>query len=229
MENELEKMILADLEREAKLKAETSEVKQGRETITATEQEQETKTEQKERSDKNPRGAGRHKRGCNCEKCEAKRQGTKPNAEQAAPVEKKASGADKLKSFLDEFPETANKPTQQPTQPEGSPATQQPTQPAQQPAPTVTPLISGYVLLLVTNAIAPAVVMRVMKLIKPDAIKKGQLTAKKIALTKEQRQELEPVANEAAKYIFANMHPVQAFIISAGFIYFGNAMAAIDE
>lgn len=74
-------------------------------------------------------------------------------------------------------------------------------------------MISGYMLLLVCDLFFPMVLMMLFK---------GQLKGKTKAdlkLTKDERKELEPIANECAKELSVSMSATQIFVVSMFLTY----------
>lgn len=123
-------------------------------------------------------------------------------------------GEKDLKSFLSDFKtETAN-----PTQPTSENITQNP---------TITPVISGYMLLLICDFVFPSLIVLIVS--KASKNLKKKITAKNLKLTKEEKKELEPLSNEAVKYMFSEMHPLTAFAVSLGSVYIGKTFEAIGD
>jgi hypothetical protein len=122
-------------------------------------------------------------------------------------------GKSDLKSFLNDFK------TETPT-------SQQPTSEGIVNNPSVTPVISGYMLLLICDFVFPSVIVLVIGKLSKNLKKK--IVAKNLKLTKEEKKELEPLANEAVKYMFSDMHPLTAFAVSLGSIYIGKTFEQLD-
>lgn len=181
-----------------------------------------------EKTETNPKGAGRHKANCDCDKCKLKR-GEKTD-EKIKKVENQTSNNNQTVNSNtispNEFEKVVSEyqTTKQVIQ-NGSVANN-PNNGLNQP-PSVQPiLISGYVFLICIDAVIPALVIKLFKYINKKA---ANLEAKDIKLDKDQLKALEPIADQAAKIIFENMHPVSALFLGLGFIYIGNTMAVLDE
>ncbi len=77
-------------------------------------------------------------------------------------------------------------------------------------------LVSGYLLLIVIDAVFPSVIKKVISIFNP---KYKNLDIKKIRLSKEEKEELEKLADEVAKIIFMGMSPLATFALSLTVMY----------
>jgi hypothetical protein len=87
--------------------------------------------------------------------------------------------------------------------------------------PVIPTVISGKLLLLLIDLIVPNVASGINN--KFD--KKRPITAKSLKLTKDQLEELEPIANEVAKLITLNANPIVMLSVALLGIYGVNIMA----
>jgi DNA polymerase III alpha subunit (gram-positive type) len=164
---------------------------------------------------------GRHKLGCDCLKCQAKRNGetkpteTKDGATVKEPKQKTVASnisidENDFNSIVGQYeaykPENVVNNTT--TQPEGFKV-----------------VISGYVFLMCLDAILPRAFIKVFKMFDKKA---QSIDVKKIKLTKDQIKGLEPMADKVAGNLFANMPPLPALIVSMSFMYAGNIMGELD-
>lgn len=81
-------------------------------------------------------------------------------------------------------------------------------------------IISGFLLLLVIDIIFPNIIMFVNNKFAKEKIK-----SKGLQLTKEQRNELQPIADEVAKEIMLNASPILILTLALGSIYFTNYLS----
>ena len=134
------------------------------------------------------------------------------------PSEEPADKGTDNRSEFDEFLKEAKdyEPKEEPKQEE-----QKQTEPKPEPVQQVKPMISGYLLLIVIDTIAPGVVITVIGWVKKDV---RDIKAEEIRLTDKQLQTLTPLADQVADIVFAKMHPINAFFISLAFCYAGNLM-----
>ncbi len=78
--------------------------------------------------------------------------------------------------------------------------------------------VSGALLLICLDAIMPTVVLKIAAMIEP---KYKRVKASKLKMTKEERDELEPLADEMVKLLFGFVHPAVAFLVATAVIYAG--------
>lgn len=86
----------------------------------------------------------------------------------------------------------------------------------------VSALINGSMLLMCIDFIAPGVILWFLKFVDP---KYKQIKAAKIKLTKEEKKDLEPLADAVAKQLLLNISPMAAFTILITFAYGSKIMA----
>jgi hypothetical protein len=100
--------------------------------------------------------------------------------------------------------------------------------PIQAPAPIVQikPLISGYLLLVCINTVMPNMIVYVFGMFSKKV--KG-IDPSKIKLDHQERKDLEPIADEVAKVIFAEMNPIASFLLSLSFMYGGKLMNELEK
>lgn len=100
--------------------------------------------------------------------------------------------------------------------------------PIQAPAPVVQvkPLISGYLLLVCINTVMPNMIVYVFGMFSKKV--KG-IDPAKIKLDHQERKDLEPIADEVAKVIFAEMNPIASFLLSLSFMYGGKLMNELEK
>jgi hypothetical protein len=77
-------------------------------------------------------------------------------------------------------------------------------------------LITGYMLLLVCDALIPNLIVMGLK-----RFKKVTIEAKKLKLTNDERKELEPLADEVAKMMLQEANPLIVFLFVYGSMTFG--------
>lgn len=167
-----------------------------------------------------PPKSGRHKEAiCPCPKCVKKREKKARAEERRKPdsnekKDEENTGAKTLEETLEEYEEI--------------PADERErlNKEAEETARKVKPIISGYMLLLAVDGLFPGLVLWIFKRTNKAA---RLIEVESIKLSKEQRELLEPVADEAAQYIFKEMHPLAAFALSVGFVYSGNISQQISK
>lgn len=86
--------------------------------------------------------------------------------------------------------------------------------------------ITGSLLLMLIDAVAPSILIKVLGMTN-EKFKK--LNSKKVRLSKDQREDLEPLANEAVKQMTINMNPLTAFFVCTSLIYATNIMTAVED
>lgn len=163
---------------------------------------------------------GRHKKDCDCNKCKEKKgvpsfenqtsSGENSNLSQTLQTgtsNSKISNSNPLD--LSEFKKTelnANSPNETEV--------------------NAVKYITGSLLLMLIDAVAPTVLIKVLGMTNE---KYKKLSSKKVRLTKDQREDLEPLANEAVKQITLNMNPMTAFFVCTSLIYATNIMTAVED
>ena len=156
---------------------------------------------------------GRHKKTCTCDKCKAKNgsQDTTASTQPEQPSATNSKVTDTNPLNLDEF-KTAQ------------PITPQSTNPAEVNA---AKYITGGMLLILIDALVPAVIVKIFHYISPKT--KGALKAKAVKMSDDQMEALEPIANEAMKEVFLQMKPAQALVFALFATYAGNALSAFAD
>ena len=124
-------------------------------------------------------------------------------------------GKTDLKKFLEDFKTEETQTTGTPTSPEIINNT------------NMSPVISGYMLLLICDFVFPAAIIFIIS--KASKNLKKKIVAKNLKLTKDEKKELEPLANEAVKYMFSEMHPLTAFFVSLSSIYVGKTVESLSD
>ena len=82
-------------------------------------------------------------------------------------------------------------------------------------------LISGYMLVMVCDALIPSFVTFIH-----SKVKKGRkrIDSNKLRLTSQEREEMKELSGEAAKFLLLTMNPLSQFVIVMGAMYFGKIM-----
>lgn len=167
-----------------------------------------------------PERRGRHKKDCTCDKCQAKKGETSgenilPSGEtlpsssaiQAGTSNSKISNTNPLD--LSEFKKTelnANSPNETEV--------------------NAVKYITGSLMLMLIDAVAPSLLIKVLGMTNP---KFKNISSKKVRLSKDQKEDLEPLANEAVKQMTINMNPMTAFFLCTSLIYATNIMTAVED
>jgi hypothetical protein len=82
-------------------------------------------------------------------------------------------------------------------------------------------IVSGYMMLMIIDLVFPNVVVLLYKKLKGDT----NITASDMQLTLDQKEELQPLADEAAKTLNVEVNPMYLFLISLGTYYTANFFA----
>jgi hypothetical protein len=157
---------------------------------------------------------GRHKKTCTCDKCKAKN-GTQTPAEETPSALKPLSNTkvtDSNPLDLSEF-KTNSAPITPQTQNQGEV--------------NAGKYITGGMLLILIDALAPAVIVKIFHYVSPKT--RGALKAKAVKMSDDQLEAIEPIANEAMKEVFLQMKPSQALIFAIFATYAGNALTAFAD
>lgn len=163
---------------------------------------------------------GRHKKDCDCNKCQAKKgvpsfENQTSSSENSNLIQTLQNGTSNSKISnsnpldLSEFKKTelnANSPNETEV--------------------NAVKYITGSLLLMLIDAVAPTVLIKVLGMTNE---KYKKLSSKKVRLTKDQREDLEPLANEAVKQMTLNMNPMTAFFVCTSLIYATNIMTAVED
>lgn len=88
------------------------------------------------------------------------------------------------------------------------------------------PLISGYLLLVCINTVMPNIIIYIFGMFNAKVKK---VNPKDIKLDHQERKDLEPIADEVAKIVFAEMNPMSSFLLSLSFMYGGKLLNALDK
>ena len=86
--------------------------------------------------------------------------------------------------------------------------------------------LTGAIILMMIDAVIPSVLIKMMSMANP---KYKSIKTKEIKLSKEQKNDLEPLADEVVKQMTVNMSPMTAFRVCTSLIYGTNIMTASDE
>ena len=131
-----------------------------------------------------------------------RKKGGKNKPKEAAPGDSTTPPQDNERDFFKSAKAAAEKPKEE-EKTEGSPIAEMAAEPS---------LMTGYILLVVCDAFIPKLVNRF--------IIKSKAPLKK--LDAEQKKELKPLADAAAKQMFAEVNPVTGFLIAYGCITIAN-------
>lgn len=97
----------------------------------------------------------------------------------------------------------------------------------QPPVEHVNQIMSGYLFLLIIDFAFPSLFCFVYNKLFKDKHKKS-IRASELKLSKEELEQLQPIADEVVKKLLINVNPVWVLIISMGSIYFSNFVALTD-
>jgi hypothetical protein len=163
---------------------------------------------------------GRHKKDCTCDKCQAKKGDTTSenssttgenlptsSTVQAGTSNSKITNSNPLD--LSEFKKTELSGTS-PNETEVN----------------AVKYITGSLMLMLIDAVAPTLLIKVLGMTN-EKFKK--IPSKKVRLSKDQKEDLEPLANEAVKQMTINMNPMTAFFMCTSLIYATNIMSAVED
>lgn len=84
-------------------------------------------------------------------------------------------------------------------------------------------LISGFMLLMVADALIPSLFSFVY-----SKVKGKKIDSRKLRLSKQEREEMRELADEAAKFMLLSLNPVSQLAIVMGAMYFGKIMEYED-
>ena len=164
---------------------------------------------------------GRHKKDCNCDKCQEKKGVTSfenqtssgENSNNGQTIQTGVTNSSKISNTnpldLSEFKKTelnANSPNETEV--------------------NAVKYITGSLLLMLIDAVAPTLLIKVLGMTNE---KYKKIPSKKVRLSKDQREDLEPLANEAVKQMTLNMNPMTAFFMCTSLIYATNIMSAVED
>ena len=165
-------------------------------------------------------GRGRHKKDCICDKCKAKKilstdTNTATTATDSGTGKDTTAGNQNSKVTdsnpldLSEFKKT-----------EISTESSNPTEV------NASKYLTGSIILMMIDAVIPSVLLKIMSFSNP---KYKAIKTKDIKLSKDQKQDLEPLADEVVKTMTVAMSPVSAFLLCTSLIYGTNLMSVSDE
>jgi hypothetical protein len=86
--------------------------------------------------------------------------------------------------------------------------------------------IRGSLLLIMIDSIMPNLLIKLLGMVSPSY---RSINPNKVKMTKEQRDQLEPLANEMVNVIFGNMPAHQMFFVCLSFVYAGNIMEEVNK
>jgi len=86
--------------------------------------------------------------------------------------------------------------------------------------------IRGSLLLIMIDSIMPNLLIKLLGMVSPSY---RSINPNKVKMTKEQRDQLEPLANEMVNVIFGNMPSHQMFFVCLSFVYAGNIMEEVNK
>lgn len=163
---------------------------------------------------------GRHKKECTCDKCKAK----KVNLSDS---DNSSTAQDKANPIQDKSGSTNSKITD--TNPLDLSEFKKVELSSDSPNPAevnASKYLTGSLILIMIDAVLPSIIVKVMSMINP---KYKSIKTKQIKLSKEQKDDLEPLANEVVKTITVNMSPTSAFVVCLSLIYGSNVLILADN
>jgi hypothetical protein len=86
--------------------------------------------------------------------------------------------------------------------------------------------IRGSLLLIMIDSIMPNLLIKLLGMVSPNY---RSINPNKVKMSKEQRDQLEPLANEMVNVIFGNMPAHQMFFVCLSFVYAGNIMEEVNK
>lgn len=86
--------------------------------------------------------------------------------------------------------------------------------------------IRGSLLLIMIDAIMPNLLIKLLGMVSPSY---RSINPNKIKMSKEQRDQMEPLANEMVNVLFGNMPAHQMFFVCLTFVYAGNIMEEVNK
>ena len=91
-------------------------------------------------------------------------------------------------------------------------------------------LVNGSMLMIVTDAYIPGLLLGLISAFyKKRKGKKLDIKLSSIRMTDEQRKDIEPIADEAAKHVLRGVSPLGLYIICTGGIYLNNILNEIAK
>ncbi len=155
-------------------------------------------------------GRGRHKKGCLCEKCVAKRSSGQPDNKGFA-----NNGSEKLDSATNAYRKVSA--------PVGAPPVNND---PKKDYVDLSQYISGALFLIALDSVMPALITTIMGVFDK---KYKRADKSKLKLTATEKKELEPLADQVVKVLFGMVHPAIAFGITVSLMYMGKVLSLEDE
>jgi hypothetical protein len=163
---------------------------------------------------------GRHKKDCQCDKCKSK---TSDKIDSDSNVENENLGNDvdsKIGNQNSKISDTNPLDLSEFKKVEISSQSSNPNEV------NASKYLTGAIVLMMIDAVIPSVLIKMMSMANP---KYKQIKTKEIKLSKEQKNDLEPLADEVVKQMTVTMSPMTAFLVCTSLIYGTNIMTATDE
>lgn len=163
---------------------------------------------------------GRHKKDCQCDKCKNK---TSDKIDSDSNVENENLGNDvdsKIGNQNSKISDTNPLDLSEFKKVEISSQSSNPNEV------NASKYLTGAIVLMMIDAVIPSVLIKMMSMANP---KYKSIKTKEIKLSKEQKNDLEPLADEVVKQMTVTMSPMTAFLVCTSLIYGTNIMTATDE
>ena len=163
---------------------------------------------------------GRHKKDCQCDKCKSK---TSDKIDSDSNVENENLGNDvdsKIGNQNSKISDTNPLDLSEFKKVEISSQSSNPNEV------NASKYLTGAIVLMMIDAVIPSVLIKMMSMANP---KYKSIKTKEIKLSKEQKNDLEPLADEVVKQMTVTMSPMTAFLVCTSLIYGTNIMTATDE
>lgn len=163
---------------------------------------------------------GRHKKDCECHKCKVKKGIEQPeNSDVANPYSNSVNG-DSIGNQNSKISDTNPLDLSEFKKVEISTQSQNPSEV------NASKYLTGAIILMMVDAVIPSVLIKMMSMVNP---KYKTIRTKEIKMSKDQKNDLEPLADEVVKSMTMNMSPMTAFLVCTSLIYGTNIMSASDE
>lgn len=163
---------------------------------------------------------GRHKKDCECDKCKVKK-GIEQNSNSDV------ANTDSNSVDNNQFGNQNSKITDSnPLDLSEFKKVEISTQSNNQSEVNASKYLTGAIILMMVDAVIPSVLIKMMSIANP---KYKSIKTKEIKMSKEQKNDLEPLADEVVKSMTVNMSPMTAFLVCTSLIYGTNIMSATDE
>jgi hypothetical protein len=163
---------------------------------------------------------GRHKKSCTCDRCQTKKANVSDNDNSYTAQDKTNTTQDK---------QGINNPKITDTNPLDLSEFKKVDISSDSPNPTevnATRYLTGSLVLIMIDAVLPSIIVKLMSIANP---KYKSIKTKSIKLSKEQKDDLEPLANEVVKTLTVNMSPTSAFVVCLSLIYGSNVLILTDN